>query len=294
MKPPNPIGSNDLAQVQKYVGNINVDIQRLLKKKDFYEDDIDGKLGPASYDAMALLAQSLDHDTSGWSRVRLKTFAEAEVYKSLGLSVGNNDGKVDHTVTEAREDYKTDAVKNFRDKADELFKEGIVPAAVKKVFTQTTPSTNWPRQSECSSFYGGVGTNQTTLVLPYQMVLAWEPKTVIKKFSCHKKVVTNMERIFSRTLDHYGYEKIKELRLHYWGGCLNVRKMRGGSSWSMHSWGIAVDMDPDRNALRTSWKNAQMSKPAYKKFVEFWYDEGAINLGVERDYDAMHFQLCRL
>ena len=70
--------------------------------------------------------------------------------------------------------------------------------------------------------------------------------------------------------------------------------MRGGSNWSMHSWGIAVDIDPDRNDLHTSWKNAQMSKPEYKKFVQFWYDEGFINLGLEADYDAMHFQGSRL
>jgi hypothetical protein len=78
------------------------------------------------------------------------------------------------------------------------------------------------------------------------------------------------------------------------GGCLNVRKMRGGSSWSQHAWGIAVDIDPERNALHTTWKNAQMSKPEYEKFVQFWYDEGAINLGVERDFDPMHFQFSRL
>jgi hypothetical protein len=70
--------------------------------------------------------------------------------------------------------------------------------------------------------------------------------------------------------------------------------MRGGSSWSMHAWGIAVDIDPERNSLYTTWKNAQMSKPEYEKFVQFWYDEGAINLGKERDFDPMHFQFAKL
>lgn len=280
--------------MSKYVGNIAIDIQRLLSKKNLYEGKIDGILGPKSYDAIALLAQKNGNNTKGWNRVRLKTYAEAEVYKSLGLSVGNNDGKVDHTIKEAREDYKTEVSKNFRDVADQLHEEGIIPTVIKKIFTQTTSSSNWPRQKDCTSFYGKPGTNQTTLVLPYPMVIAWEPKQTIKQFSCHKKVMPNMKRIFERTLDHYGYEKIKELKLHYWGGCLNVRKMRGGSSWSMHSWGIAVDLDPDRNQLKWGRDKAAFSKPGYKKFWEFVYDEGAISLGIERNYDWMHFQFARL
>ena len=75
---------------------------------------------------------------------------------------------------------------------------------------------------------------------------------------------------------------------------MNVRPIRGGSTWSMHSWGIAVDIDSDRNGLHTSWKDSQMSKPEYKKFVEFWYDEGFINLGKEANFDSMHFQAARL
>ena len=70
--------------------------------------------------------------------------------------------------------------------------------------------------------------------------------------------------------------------------------MRGGSSWSMHSWGIAVDIDPDRNQLNMNRKEATLAKPVYDKFWQFVYDEGAISLGIERDYDWMHFQFARL
>ena len=169
-----------------------------------------------------------------------------------------------------------------------------VPVQVTVVPKPTTTKIVWPKQSACSSFYGDVGTQQVKCIMPFPLVLAWDTGTSLNSYSCHKLVKEPMERIWNRTFQHYGYEKIRELRLHYFGGCLNVRKMRGGSNWSMHSWGIAVDIDPDRNSLNTSWANAQMSKPDYKKFVEFWYDEGAINLGVERDFDPMHFQFARL
>ena len=155
-------------------------------------------------------------------------------------------------------------------------------------------SYTWPRQKDCMSFYGKPGTNQVKLNLPYPMRIAWELDQSISSFQCHAKVAVPMRRIFQRTLEHYGMEEIRRLRLDLWGGTLNVRKMRGGSSWSMHAWGIAVDIDPDRNALRSNSKTASLERPEYKKFWEFVYDEGAISLGIERNYDWMHFQFARL
>jgi len=170
----------------------------------------------------------------------------------------------------------------------------IFPEVFKKKTEVTVSNTNWPRQSDVPNFFGNVGTRQVKCQVPFTMVLAWDTKTKLTTYSCHELVKEPMERIWNRTLEHYGYDKIVDLRLHYFGGCLNVRKMRGGSSWSMNSWGIAVDIDPDRNALRTPWKKAQMSKPEYEPFVQFWYDEGFINLGKERDFDAMHYQAALL
>ena len=152
----------------------------------------------------------------------------------------------------------------------------------------------WPRESEVPSFYGNVGTHQTMCEMPFPLRIAWDLKSKLKAYNCHEKVKENMERVWQRTFDYYGYEKIKELGIDLFGGCLNVRRKRGGSNWSMHAWGIACDIDPDRNSLHTSWKNSQMSKPAYKQFVQFWYDEGAINLGKEANYDPMHYQFARL
>lgn len=175
----------------------------------------------------------------------------------------------------------------------------IYPEAVKEQPVRTTvtiPKTKptWPVQADCMRYYGNVGKNQVMCQVPFTMVLAWDTKTKLTQYSCHKYVKDPMERIWNRTLEHYGYEKIVDLRLHYFGGCLNVRQMRGGSSWSMHSWGIAVDIDPDRNQLNMNRKEASLSKPAYDKFWQFVYDEGAISLGIERDFDWMHFQFSRL
>jgi hypothetical protein len=78
------------------------------------------------------------------------------------------------------------------------------------------------------------------------------------------------------------------------GGCLNVRRMRGGSAWSMHSWGIAFDFDPDRNQLRWGRDRAAFAKPEYNKWFELWEEEGAVSLGRVRNFDWMHVQFARL
>lgn len=172
--------------------------------------------------------------------------------------------------------------------------EPIVVKVNPPVEVDVKPKRAWPRQSECMRFYGEPGSNQVKCKVPFTMVLAWDTSSKLTSYTCHILVKEPMERIWNRTLEHYGYDKIVELRLHYFGGCLNVRKMRGGSAWSMHSWGIAVDIDPARNALNMNKKQATMSKPAYDKFWEFVYDEGAISLGKERDFDWMHFQFAKL
>ena len=85
-----------------------------------------------------------------------------------------------------------------------------------------------------------------------------------------------------------------KLRLDRWGGCLNVRKMRGGSSWSMHAWGIAIDFDPDRNQLKWGRDRAVFARPDYDAWWRCWEDEGWTSLGRTKNYDWMHVQAARL
>ena len=284
------------------VTNIVYPIQMLLTADGHYKGELTGKADSATLAGIRSLLASYKIDTKGWTNERLLIAAEQAVYRSMKIPGSDGlrvDGQVGSQTRYSREAYQARLITNWRDQLDKI--EEARPAAPKpepvKVSTDKgqiiVPASAWPYSRDVVTFYGKPGSNQTTLKLPYPMVLAWEPKTKVTSWKCHRKVVVPFERIFQRTLDHYGYEKIRELRLDYWGGTLNVRKKRGGSTWSDHAFGCAVDIDPDRNALRTSWKNAQMSKPAYRKFVEFWYDEGMTNLGKERDFDAMHFAAIR-
>lgn len=153
---------------------------------------------------------------------------------------------------------------------------------------------SWPKQSEVPEFYGEVGQHQVKLVLPYPMKLAWNTRSVVKSFSCHEKVHDAMATIFEATLAHYGNEGIQQLRLDLFGGCLNVRRMRGGRAMSMHSWGIAVDLDPERNQLKWGRDRAAFAKSDYTAFWEIVEGQGATSLGRARNYDWMHLQFAYL
>jgi len=129
-----------------------------------------------------------------------------------------------------------------------------------------------------------------TIPLPFPMRLAWEISTEVNKISCHKDIATRLSSVLKDILAHYGKDKIKELGIDLFGGCFNYRKMRGGTSWSMHSWGIAIDLDPARNTLKETSKTARFARPEYKPMIDIFYKHGFESLGREKNYDWMHFQ----
>ena len=112
----------------------------------------------------------------------------------------------------------------------------------------------WPIQTQESltAFYGNVGENQVKINLPYPLKIAWAPEKTVTRITCHSRVHQSVLKVLANVKAHYGVTRIQALRLDHWGGCLNVRKMRGGSKWSTHSWGMAMDWDPARKRLK--WK----------------------------------------
>jgi hypothetical protein len=141
--------------------------------------------------------------------------------------------------------------------------------------------------------YGPPGpTNLITINLPYAMRLAWDPHVSVTRIQCHKLIAGQLELVFEDILKHYGIDEIRRLGIDLYGGCYNYRLMRGSSkTWSRHSWGIAVDLDPARNLLKETHKTARFARPEYKPMIAIFYKHGFKGLGPEQDRDWMHFEI---
>lgn len=226
-----------------------------------------------------------------------KLFDIQKRLKELGLYEGQVDGW-DGTQTRA-------AIKAFQ-RIHGLAADGIAGIlTMREMFPEPIPerdqdtptshgSQNWPRQKDVEKFYGKPGSNQTFISLPFPMRIAWEKRKIIKSFSIHEKVHDSALRCFEKIADAYDEDMRRQIGIDLFGGCLNVRKMRGGNSWSMHSWGIAIDLNPEANQFKWNHTKARFALPDCKKLLKIFGDEGWVNLGVARDFDWQHFQAARL
>ena len=135
------------------------------------------------------------------------------------------------------------------------------------------------------------GTYLVNIKLPYPMRLAWAKDTKVTTMRCHKLVADKFIAVFNELLSTYGLKRIQELGIDLFGGCFNFRAMRGGSDYSRHSWGIAIDLDPERNTLKETDKTARFARPEYDKLHEIFEKYGFENMGKVKGYDWMHWQV---
>lgn len=276
-------------------------LQEYLKLKGYYRGKIDGVIGLKSWqailDMLEVRRNELTDNPLRWGRARRKAAVQQLMCKDLDIRVGSIDGLIGPQTLYAFEVWERLSV----GKKEDLWRdeEELKPQKETEVRPDLiTKKTVWPTQrqvrSQQSRYFGRVGTNQTMLTLPFHLRIAWNLRQKITRFSCHEKVHDSLLRIFTNTMDHYGESQFRKLGLDLFGGCLNVRAIRGGSVYSIHSWGCAVDLDPARNQLRWKDNRAEFAKPVYEPFWRIVGDEGWIGLGPARNYDWMHFQAARL
>ncbi len=76
--------------------------------------------------------------------------------------------------------------------------------------------------------------------------------------------------------------------LRTYDGCFNIRQMKGGRTWSVHSWGLALDF----NAATNPFTRGELITDFSDDFINCWYEAGWEWGGAWRSVkDAMHFQL---
>ena len=97
------------------------------------------------------------------------------------------------------------------------------------------------------------------------------------------RVLTNIRDILPKHPD------IRDEAEDY-SGVYNFRMKRGGSTYSLHAWGAAIDLDADDNTFRDSWP---MKSDMPLEIMECFAREGWICAGAFWGYDAMHAQATR-
>jgi hypothetical protein len=174
---------------------------------------------------------------------------------------------------------------------------GVLPDAWRNEPPLDVNPNAWPTESqtELEAFYGQPGDESilTLVDLPYTHRLSWDLRQKASRIRCHYKVADSLQKVLGEVLNHYGVQRIKDLHLDRFGGCFNPRKKRGGTSWSTHSWGIALDYDPDRNQLNWGRDRAAFAGPDYAAWWKIWEAEGWVSLGRSANFDWMHIQAAK-
>lgn len=109
-----------------------------------------------------------------------------------------------------------------------------------------------------------------------------EVGVIPKRIYCNKDLVKPLTLAFDNLI-YTG--AVKELKT--WDGCFNIRKKRGLSTMSLHSWGLAVDVNAAWNQLN---KKPMLSPKFVKCFTDAGFDWG----GNWKRCDGMHFQIAKI
>ena len=131
--------------------------------------------------------------------------------------------------------------------------------------------------SQCLKKYGDP-VKENNMVL-WDVPVELEIGVIPKRLYCNKDIIGPLSAAFSNLI-HRGF--ISELKT--FDGCFNIRKQRGAASQSLHSWGIAIDVNAAWNGLG---KIPQLTPGFVKCFTDTGFDWG----GLWQRKDGMHFKL---
>lgn len=149
----------------------------------------------------------------------------------------------------------------------------------------------WPAADQASlrKFYGEPGdeSNLVTIEFPYPMF--YDGKRVTKT-RVHKKCADSLLRVLTNIKSLMPTVPSIVDEAQDYGGCFNFRNKRGGSSWSLHAWGAAIDLDADDNSFKDHWP---MKADMPIEIMEAFAREGWKSGGAFWGYDSMHFEATR-
>jgi hypothetical protein len=135
--------------------------------------------------------------------------------------------------------------------------------------------------SQCQKKYGKpeLENNMVVWDVPGYLEVGFIPK----KIYCNKDLVQPLSKAFENLIKSNCVTELKT-----WDGCFNIRKKRGLNSMSLHSWGLAVDLNAGWNQMGTK---GSLSPQFVSCFKDAGMDWGGDWQGRS---DPMHFQISKL
>jgi len=137
-----------------------------------------------------------------------------------------------------------------------------------------------------------------TLMWERHNMVSWSiPKTILNNISClpnklyiNKRFIASVENWFNDLIQNDVYLEIKTF-----DGCFNIRKKRASRSLSIHSFGMAIDLNAAHNPFNHTRDQCIYKglKPFTSKFIEVSRKHVDCGADWKNPPDLMHFQIKR-
>lgn len=266
-------------------------LQMLLAATGDYVGGIDGIFGPKT--ESAILAVEARHladytfDPTTTTTARRHTACAQACLNQLGHDAGLIDGWNGVFTTEALNAFLFETTNG---QSEVVTRHPVA--------NPTAGNGNIPHQNDVSTYYGNPGddikSQLVTIEVPFDLRIDWNLRQKTRKITVHRKASEQLLAALTAVEAHYGSDAMRELGIDRYAGAYTHRKMRGGSKWSMHAFGCAIDFYAEPNGLRTRCPQALFCGTDYKDFLDImeaheWLP--AIRLW---GADAMHFQRARI
>lgn len=115
--------------------------------------------------------------------------------------------------------------------------------------------------------------------LPFSFPLAWDTRKSVTSIRCHKLIAPLIEEVFRQIVARGLKSTIKT-----YGGGYVFRPKHGAVKPSTHSWGIAIDLNPNINAMGTAGAMDPRLVALFESFGFVWGGRWSW-----RNKDLMHF-----
>lgn len=265
-------------------------LQMLLAATKDYTGGIDGQFGPLSTAAMEAVetrhAEAYSFDVHTTTEHRRKTACAQACLNELGHEAGQIDGWFGVNTMEALNAFLF-IVTNGREEVVE-----------RTPLSNITASSGIPHQNEVKAVYGDPATQiagrLTQIKLPFKLRIDFNMRQSTNKISVHRDCAPSLEAALIAVHAHYGPSEMARLGIDRYAGAYNKRKMRGGSKWSMHAYGCAIDFYAAPNGLRMRCPQALFCGPEYKSFLDIMEQHEWLPAIRLWGADAMHFQRARV